>query len=138
MGRRRMARQALKRQAAEEQVRAYEEQMELSEFTKLALLNAISKQNIDQQSHRLANIARGEGATATAVREAMNLAGINFADSQEHDHRKDKREFEPGVEDHPLFLYELRTTIGKLQEGQRNADEAQEFLDVMTLRHAGE
>jgi hypothetical protein len=138
MGRRRMARQALKRQAAEEQVRAYEEQMELSEFTKLALLNAISKQNIDQQSHRLANIARGEGATATAVREAMNLAGINFADNQEHDHWDDKSGAEPGVEDHPVFLCELRETIGKLQAGQRNADEAQEFLDVMTLRHAEE
>jgi hypothetical protein len=82
MGRRQMARQALKQQAAEEQVRAYEEQMELSEYTRLALLNAIMKQNNDQQSHRLANIARGEGATATAVREALNSVGIDSTDGQ--------------------------------------------------------
>jgi hypothetical protein len=130
-----MARQALKRQAAEEQVRAYEEQMELSEFTMLALLNAIMKQNNDQQSHRLANIARGEGATATAVREALNSVGIDSTDGQGDDHWGG---MESGMEDHPVFLCQLRETIGKLQESQSRADEAQEFLDVMTLRHAEE
>ena len=75
-----MARQALKQKAAEEQLRAYEEQMELSEYTKLALLNEITKQNNDQQSHRLASIARGEGAVATAVREALSLVDMDLTD----------------------------------------------------------
>ena len=135
MGRRQMERQVLKQKAAEEQIKAYEEQMELSKYTKLALPNAIMKQNNEQQSHRLANIARGGGATATAVREALRSVGINLSDGQGEDHWGD---LESGMEDRPVFLCQLRETIGKLQESQARADEAQDFLDVMTLRNAEE
>ena len=147
IGRRYMARQALKQKADEEQVKAYEEQMELSEYTKLALLNAITKQNNDQQSHRLENIARGEGAMATAVREALNLVDMDLTDGQKEDYlvgmdftdgQEGEVQQDPEEEADQLVLCKLRETIRKLQESRVKADEAQEFLDVMTVRHAKE
>ena len=114
MGLRQMERQVLKQKTAQEQIKAYAEKMELSKYTKLALLNAIMKHNNDQQSHRLANIARGGGATATAVQEALRSVGINLSDGQGEDHWGD---LESGMEDHPVFVCQLREASGISGEG---------------------
>lgn len=74
---------------------------------------------------------------ATAIREAMNLVDMEVPESQEGEVHLGLEEETSEVLD-VTVLPKLRETIRKLQESQAKADEAQEFLDVMTMRHATE